>query len=102
MSAAAAAEPVPWRFWLDRGGTFTDCIALDPQGRVHTAKILSSTTAASEAVEAILARAGVSSQGLPLELKLGSTVATNALLERRGARVLLRRGLCPGIGPQRG
>ena len=40
-----------WRFWIDRGGTFTDCIAVSPSGRPSTAKVLSSDRAPIEAIE---------------------------------------------------
>ena len=81
-----------WEFWIDRGGTFTDCIGLDPQGALHTTKVLSSDEAPRDAVREVLERAGVIDPGAPLpacRVKLGSTVATNALLERRGAPTLL-------------
>jgi 5-oxoprolinase (ATP-hydrolysing) len=87
-----------WEFWIDRGGTFTDCIGIDPQGAVHQAKILSSDMAPVEGVRRILEAAG---ERDPLaatwasRVKLGSTVATNALLERRGVATVLvaNRGL---------
>jgi 5-oxoprolinase (ATP-hydrolysing) len=88
---------VSWEFWIDRGGTFTDCIGLAPDGRLHAAKLLSSDAAPLAGIRRILARAGAPA-GDPLPpctVKLGTTVATNALLERRGARTLLvaNRGL---------
>ncbi len=93
----AQAEP-HWEFWIDRGGTFTDCIGLDPSGDLHTAKLLSSDTAPVEGIRAILESVGTIAAGAPLppsSVKLGSTVATNALLERRGVPTLLvtNRGL---------
>ncbi len=81
-----------WEFWIDRGGTFTDCIARSPDGSLRTAKLLSSDRAPVEAVRAVLEAEGVVDAGDPLppcSVKLGSTVATNALLERRGARTAL-------------
>jgi 5-oxoprolinase (ATP-hydrolysing) len=81
-----------WQFSIDRGGTFTDVIAVDPEGRLHTRKLLSSDDAPAEAVKALLREAGAWRPGAPLPpctVKLGTTVATNALLERRGARTLL-------------
>jgi 5-oxoprolinase (ATP-hydrolysing) len=81
-----------WEFWVDRGGTFTDCIALAPDGRLHVAKVLSSETSSVEGIRQILeARAGLAA-GAPLppcHAKLGTTLATNALLERRGARTVV-------------
>ena len=87
-----------WEFWIDRGGTFTDCIGKDPEGRLHPSKLLSSDEAPSQAIRSILEAQGVIGPGdaLPAcSVKLGSTVATNALLERRGAPTLLvaNRGL---------
>ena len=87
-----------WEFWIDRGGTFTDCIGRDPDGGLHPSKVLSSDDAPVEAIRAILEAQGVIAEGdaLPAcRVKLGSTVATNALLERRGAPTVLiaNRGL---------
>jgi 5-oxoprolinase (ATP-hydrolysing) len=87
-----------WDFWIDRGGTFTDCIGRAPDGAIHVFKLLSSDTAPVEGIRAILERAGAIEAGAALpaaNLRLGTTVATNALLERRGARTLLvaSRGL---------
>ena len=87
-----------WSSWIDRGGTFTDCIARDPLGRIHTTKRLSSDRAPVEAIQSVLERAGAWQRGEPLpacSVRLGTTVATNALLTRCGARTLLvaNRGL---------
>ncbi|MEE2665902.1 MAG: hydantoinase B/oxoprolinase family protein [Myxococcota bacterium] len=87
-----------WEFWIDRGGSFTDCIGIDPQGTVHQAKILSSDMAPVDGVRRILAAAGEPDAGAATRdcsIKLGSTVATNALLERRGVPTALvaNRGL---------
>ncbi|MDP6977064.1 MAG: hydantoinase B/oxoprolinase family protein [Myxococcota bacterium] len=87
-----------WEFWIDRGGTFTDCIARAPDGQLHSTKLLSSDEAPREAIRQVLESRDVIAPGDPLppcRVKLGSTVATNALLERRGARTLLvaNRGL---------
>ena len=87
-----------WEFWIDRGGTFTDCIGLAPDGALYTTKRLSSDAAPVEAICSIFERAGVSGAGAalpPCLVKLGSTVATNALLERRGVptALLANRGL---------
>ena len=84
-----------WDFWVDRGGTFTDVIGRDPRGRLHPTKLLSESPAyADAAVEAIRRLLGLAS-GEPIPagaigaVKMGTTVATNALLERRGERTLL-------------
>jgi 5-oxoprolinase (ATP-hydrolysing) len=87
-----------WDFWIDRGGTFTDCIGRAPDGAIHVFKLLSSDTAPVEGIRAILERAGAVGAGAALpaaNVRLGTTVATNALLERRGAPTLLvaNRGL---------
>ena len=80
-----------WRFAVDRGGTFTDVVATTPDGRLVTEKLLSHNPeaypdAASEAVRRLMARHG----GGPIaELRIGTTVATNALLERKGERLAL-------------
>ena len=81
-----------WEFWIDRGGTFTDVVARDPQGRLIVSKLLSEdpgryADAAAEAVRRTLAAAGQPSA--PVLVKMGTTVATNALLERKGEPVLL-------------
>ena len=81
-----------WEFWIDRGGTFTDCIARAPDGRLVTAKLLSSDWAPVEAIRRVLTAEGALGPDDPVpvcSVKLGSTVATNALLERRGARTAL-------------
>jgi len=87
-----------WDFWIDRGGTFTDCIGRAPDGSIHVVKLLSSDRAPVDGIRVILERAGAIAAGAALpdvSLRLGTTVATNALLERRGARTLLvaSRGL---------
>jgi 5-oxoprolinase (ATP-hydrolysing) len=81
-----------WSFWIDRGGTFTDVVAVDPGGRLHTRKLLSSDEAPVEGIRGVLRDAGAWQPGdaiPPCRVKLGTTVATNALLERRGVRTLL-------------
>ena len=87
--------PGAWDFWIDRGGTFTDVIGRDPRGRLHPIKLLSESSAYTDAaVEAIRRLLGLAS-GEPIPtgairaVKMGTTVATNALLERRGERTLL-------------
>ena len=81
-----------WQFWIDRGGTFTDVVARDPGGRLHTAKLLSSDPEryADAAVEAVRRLTGVGDGPIPpCSLRIGTTIATNALLERKGEPVLL-------------
>lgn len=80
-----------WRFAIDRGGTFTDVVALTPDGQLVTDKLLSENPdhypdAASEAVRRLMAKHG---GGAIAELRIGTTVATNALLERKGERLAL-------------
>jgi len=77
-----------WSFWVDRGGTFTDCIARAPNGALHTRKLLSSEEAPLRGIRELLRDAAGWKPGEalpPCTVKLGTTLATNALLERRGA-----------------
>lgn len=81
-----------WHFWIDRGGTFTDVVARKPDGEIVTAKLLSEDPARSEdaAVAAIRQLTGVALGPLPdCEVRMGTTVATNALLERKGEPTVL-------------
>ncbi|RWB60762.1 hydantoinase B/oxoprolinase family protein [Mesorhizobium sp.] len=85
-----------WDFWIDRGGTFTDVIGRDPQGRLHPRKLLSENPEvyADAAIQGIRDLLGLKSgTAIPADrigdIKMGTTVATNALLERKGDRVLL-------------
>jgi 5-oxoprolinase (ATP-hydrolysing) len=84
-----------WDFWIDRGGTFTDVIGRSPDGALHPRKLLSENPAYRDAaVQGIRDLLGVAAgeplpSGLVGEVRMGTTVATNALLERRGDRVLL-------------
>ena len=82
-----------WEFWIDRGGTFTDIVALDPSGDMHTHKLLSENPEryADAAVKGIADLIGTDNfaPGSIAAVKMGTTVATNALLERKGERVLL-------------
>ncbi|MFW5723977.1 MAG: hydantoinase/oxoprolinase N-terminal domain-containing protein, partial [Halochromatium sp.] len=93
------ARPEPsagWQFWIDRGGTFTDIVARRPDGRLVTQKLLSENPeayadAAIEGIRRLLALAPdapLPSAAIEV-VKMGTTVATNALLERKGDRVLL-------------
>ena len=77
----------PWQFWIDRGGTFTDVVARAPDGAVHSAKLLSEDPARAEdaAIAAIRQLTGTPNGPLPpCAVRMGTTVATNALLERKG------------------
>ncbi|MEA2732792.1 MAG: hypothetical protein QOF70_7267 [Acetobacteraceae bacterium] len=85
-----------WQFWIDRGGTFTDIVARDPDGRLSTHKLLSENPerykdAAIAGIKSILGIAvdAPIPPGLIEAVKMGTTVATNALLERKGDRTLL-------------
>ena len=79
-----------WDFWIDRGGTFTDVIGRDPEGRMHARKLLSQSPAyADSAVQGIRDHLSLQpDQPIPAgvigEVRMGTTVATNALLERTG------------------
>jgi 5-oxoprolinase (ATP-hydrolysing) len=105
MRAGTACEPERavkqamsgrWQFWIDRGGTFTDIVGYAPDGRVHTQKLLSENPsqypdAAVEGIRRLLgltAGESITAQRVAC-VKMGTTVATNALLERKGERTLL-------------
>ncbi|MBN9037578.1 MAG: hydantoinase B/oxoprolinase family protein [Rhizobiales bacterium] len=85
-----------WDFWIDRGGTFTDVIGRAPDGSLHPRKLLSENPEAyrDAAIQGIRDLLGLK-PGEPVpagrvgEVKMGTTVATNALLERKGDRTLL-------------
>jgi 5-oxoprolinase (ATP-hydrolysing) len=84
-----------WQFWIDRGGTFTDIVACSPNGRIVTRKLLSENPeryrdAALQGIREILQLP----VGAPLDagidsVKMGTTVGTNALLERKGEQLAL-------------
>lgn len=79
-----------WQFWVDRGGTFTDIVARRPAGRLLTHKLLSDSPAryADAAVEGV--RSLLAGSDDPVDtVRMGTTVATNALLEPKGERTLL-------------
>ncbi|MGV1007790.1 MAG: hydantoinase B/oxoprolinase family protein [Dermatophilaceae bacterium] len=85
-----------WEFWVDRGGTFTDVVGRRPDGSLATAKLLSQNPMqyADSALAGIRLLLGVAAdQPLPVEriasVKMGTTVATNALLERTGEPTVL-------------
>jgi len=85
-----------WQFWIDRGGTFTDVVARHPDGTLATAKLLSENPGRYDdaAVEGIRRLLGLA-PGEPVGpdrvevVKMGTTVATNALLERKGEPLVL-------------
>ena len=85
-----------WDFWIDRGGTFTDVIGRSHQGELRALKILSENPRAycDAAVEGVRQHLGLR-RGDPIpkgaigEIRMGTTVATNALLERKGEPVAL-------------
>jgi 5-oxoprolinase (ATP-hydrolysing) len=85
-----------WDFWIDRGGTFTDVVARAPDGTLHARKLLSENPSAypDAAVQGIRDHLGLDrNQPIPAgivgDVRMGTTVATNALLERKGERTLL-------------
>jgi 5-oxoprolinase (ATP-hydrolysing) len=102
-SGACIPEPIKipmnqqrWQFWIDRGGTFTDIVARRPDGGIVTHKLLSESPehyrdAALAGIRHLLGVAsGAPIPGEQIEaVKMGTTVATNALLERKGERTVL-------------
>ena len=90
-----AVKPKRWDFWIDRGGTFTDVIGRDPKGGLHVRKLLSESPAYKDAAVQgirdllrVAAREPIPAGAIGF-VKMGTTVATNALLERAGERVAL-------------
>jgi 5-oxoprolinase (ATP-hydrolysing) len=90
------SDATGWQFWIDRGGTFTDIVARTPDGALVTKKLLSENPgryrdAAIAGIREILGLAP--DAPIPAEaiaaVKMGTTVATNALLERKGERTVL-------------
>ncbi len=94
LSASVAGH---WDFWIDRGGTFTDVVGRDPSGELHARKVLSENPEAyrdRDAVYGIRLHVGLANgepipAGLIGEVRMGTTVATNALLEHKGERLAL-------------
>ncbi|MFC7910869.1 hydantoinase B/oxoprolinase family protein [Streptomyces nigra] len=79
-----------WQFWVDRGGTFTDIVARRPDGRLLTHKLLSENPARYTDAAVAGVRELLDGSTAPVEaVRMGTTVATNALLERKGERTLL-------------
>jgi 5-oxoprolinase (ATP-hydrolysing) len=92
----ARSDGEKWDFWIDRGGTFTDIVGRAPDGRIVATKLLSENPGAwrDAAIAGIRQLLGVPADApIPsadiATVKMGTTVATNALLERRGDRTLL-------------
>ncbi|GFE86845.1 hydantoinase B/oxoprolinase family protein [Steroidobacter agaridevorans] len=95
-----------WQFWIDRGGTFTDVIGRRPDGELVTLKLLSENPqryrdAAVQGIRELLqlaADAPIPSERIDA-VKMGTTVATNALLERKGDRtvLLITRGFADAL-----
>src|SRR5512138_788680 len=96
MTPPASPSAARWQFWIDRGGTFTDIVARRPDGTLVTHKLLSENPQRYEdaALQGIRETMELA-DGTPLPVqeidavKMGTTVATNALLERKGDRTLL-------------
>jgi 5-oxoprolinase (ATP-hydrolysing) len=85
-----------WQFWVDRGGTFTDVVARQPDGSLLTRKLLSENPeqyrdAAVQGIRDLLQLSATDAipENTVAAVKMGTTVATNALLERKGDRTLL-------------
>ncbi len=96
MNAAEVKPSAQWQFWIDRGGTFTDIVAKKPDGALVTHKLLSENPERYKdaAVQGVRDLLGLKvGDAIPAEqieaVKMGTTVATNALLERKGERTLL-------------
>ncbi|WP_417518626.1 hydantoinase B/oxoprolinase family protein [Minwuia sp.] len=96
MAYSASQKTSGWQFWVDRGGTFTDLVGRRPDGSLVTHKLLSENPEQyrDAAVQGVRDLLGVK-KGEPIPantvdaVKMGTTVATNALLERKGDRTLL-------------
>ncbi len=89
-------ETPKWQFWIDRGGTFTDIVSKSPKGELKTHKLLSENPtqykdAAIQGIRDLLSLKN--KESIPVHqidsIKMGTTVATNALLERKGEKTLL-------------
>ena len=96
MDVLSVASDQQWQFWVDRGGTFTDVVARLPSGEIRTHKLLSENPehypdAAVEGIRVLLGLAPGQDipSGVLHSVKMGTTVATNALLERKGEPTLL-------------
>src|SRR5687767_3568514 len=89
-SLPASPEHGRWQFWIDRGGTFTDIVARRPDGSIATHKLLSENPGRYDDAAIAGIRHFIGSRVAEIEcVKMGTTVATNALLERKGERTVL-------------
>jgi len=93
---SSTATDTRWQFWIDRGGTFTDVVGRAPDGRLVTHKLLSENPeqypdAALQGIRDLLGlgKGAVIPADQVAAVKMGTTVATNALLERKGDRTVL-------------
>ena len=96
MSNSLSDNNNQWQFWIDRGGTFTDIVAQRPDGEIIVHKLLSENPDRylDAPIQGIRDMLGITqSEPIPIEqiaaIKMGTTVATNALLERKGDRTIL-------------
>jgi 5-oxoprolinase (ATP-hydrolysing) len=94
QSGEVRARPRAWQFWIDRGGTFTDVVGLAPDGALHVRKVLSLAAGGAAHGDpgldaACEMRAAIDPRAPVTEVKVGTTVATNALLTRTGEPVVL-------------
>src|SRR4029453_12140215 len=84
------ASKIPYRVGVDIGGTFTDIVLLGSDGTIHTQKISSSVDnyarAIVEGLGEVMRESGIDAASLT-EIRHGTTVASNAILEHKGARV---------------
>ncbi|MGB1547817.1 MAG: hydantoinase B/oxoprolinase family protein, partial [Alphaproteobacteria bacterium] len=96
MAKTTPSSETGWQFWIDRGGTFTDFVARSPEGALVTRKLLSenperyadATLAGIRELLRLPKDASIPAREISV-VKMGTTVATNALLERKGERTLL-------------
>src|SRR5687767_1898913 len=95
-SLPASPEHGRWQFWIDRGGTFTDVVARRPDGSIAAHKLLSENPGryGDAAIAGIRQAMGLrADEPIPADsidaVKMGTTVATNALLERKGEPTVL-------------
>jgi len=96
MNDAGDTNLGAWEFWIDRGGTFTDIVARAPDGSLRALKLLSESALYADAAAEGVRRLRGDSAARTAAVKMGSTVATNALLERKGAPTVFVTN--PGFG----